>query len=97
MRYIREIVTDELSFDKAIRLLKDSRWIFNRKIKDRKHPEKWVGDLIIYFAVQLEKRLKGKSWWNWDYKYEKNNFLFRFFSCLYRRGFQKKIFIVASF
>ncbi len=75
MRYIEEIVDDELSFDEIIRLLKDSRWVFDRKIKDRKNPEKWVGDLIIYFASELEKKLKGKSSWNWDYKDEKKNFI----------------------
>ena len=75
MRYIKEIVDDELSFDEIIRLLKDSRRVFDRKIKNRKNPEKWVGDLIIYFASQLEKRLEGKSRWEWGYEDEKREFI----------------------
>ncbi len=75
MKYVKEVVDDELSFDEIISLLKDSRWIFDRKIKNRKNPEKWVGNLIIYFASELKKRLQGKSWWSLDYKLEKGKFI----------------------
>ena len=75
MIYIHEIVADELSFDKVISLLKDSRWILNRKIRNKKNPERWVGDLVIYFSSQLEKRLEGKSRWDYDYDYAKRAFL----------------------
>lgn len=63
MKYIKEIVDDEFSFDEVIKILKESRWIFDRKLKNRKNPEKWVGDLILYLASELEKRIEGKSWW----------------------------------
>jgi len=74
MKYIKEIVKDDLSFDKIIRLLKDSRWLLNRKIKNRKNPEKWVAELIIYFANELARKLKGKSWWDRDYYLKKKEF-----------------------
>lgn len=55
MKHIKEIVKDELSFDKIIELLIDSKWILERKIINKKHPEKWVGDLVIYFSKELDK------------------------------------------
>jgi len=75
MKYLKEIVEDKLDFDQIVRFFEDHQWISDRKIKRKKHPEKWVGDLIIYFATELEKKLEGKSWWNWDYKNEKRKFI----------------------
>lgn len=77
MKYIEEIVKDELSLDGVLDLLKDSRWIFERRIKDRKRPEKWVADLILYLAYQLERKLEGKSPWDWSYKRTKQEFIGR--------------------
>lgn len=100
MRYVKEILDDELSFDEIIGLLKDSRWIFDRKVKNRKNPEKWVGKLIIFFASELEKKLKGKSWW--DYKYEKNRFIGKLSDIRFiltengKLGNPQKIFLPAS-
>lgn len=75
MIYVEEIVDDKLSLNETLRLLKDPRWVFNRKIKGIRKPEKWIGDLIIYFANKLEKKLEGKSRWDGDYEYEKHKFL----------------------
>lgn len=73
MKYIREIVGDVFSYDEVIGILKESRWIFDRKLKNRKNPEKWVGDLIVYFASELENRIEGKP--SWESYYERKTFI----------------------
>ena len=62
-RYIEEVVDDELSFDEVLKLLRKSRWISERKLKNRRNPERWVGDLFIYFASELERIRNEASYW----------------------------------
>lgn len=75
MEYVREIVKDELSLNNVLKLLSDTQWILDRKIKQRKHVEEWFGNLLIYFANELEIRLGGRLRWNVYYLPEKKNFL----------------------
>jgi len=74
MKYVRELVKDELSFNNVFKLLADTQWILKRKIKQRKHPEEWLGNLLIYFANELESALDPKYRWDTGYQYEKDNF-----------------------
>jgi hypothetical protein len=74
IQYLKEIV-DELNIERVFRILKDTNWINEKKIKGKKNPEKWVAELIIYFANQLEEELKGENPWNGGYASTKRRFL----------------------